>query len=745
MYAPSSYANNFNTEISSDDVENLESYKKDDIISVNVAKVGSKYEVINVLDYELLSSVDLNKYSYQSYVVSNDNTVYYAATGMKTNNSGAMDAITDYSTTSSALDNTYNLYIDQYGFLIGNKVVDEKDNYLFLTGYDLIGSNLANKTATANVIFLEDGSMKTIDVNVSDTNKNIHNFKGTDKPADFYAELSGENTTHGAQGDSEYNKWFTYTEDDGVYTLSPVSRWIDVPYYGYNGFDDNNNPIPVPAKINCYDFRASIKNPGYSSVGGEIGNNKTVAVWGNDKSKFITVDAEDVSETTTRGISKIVNIYSGLDDVNITLDSGLYCDGIGYNDLYGKVLEPGKENVPSDYISSSKVVKSASSPAKYIDNPSMFVLYDKDNYVIGAIILGSDIGSKDNYGYILERVGSEYKENDKTYWQFNAVVNGEIKTLTAKTNASGVITGNSHFNDALIFDHTPTGTSGFVKFTYDNDGYVIGVTHVSKEANTSKLYDNGDYRSVVDPDVYSLYDLEWKLSTDPNQELRDGSAFTIKGRTLWGGINDAGIRHNADAPVVLLYQQEYTGTSGARTVHKVFDSLEDAKDFMVTNKMLVNNVFNGYVSAVLADNGYAEWIVIKCLDPYVITNDNGQGSGSAKTYVNKIGRDKSNNTFNITVRTNNSKLVNAITNNNTQAEVRITNLNGSQVTYEPSYPITKGAPVLVKGTNDLYEFIVSVPFKSDTEVTDELQISVAITDTTNNEAYLVEGGQFVPG
>ena len=48
---------------------------------------------------------------------------------------------------------------------------------MFITGFDRDSSNLSVKTATASAIFL-DGTMKNVQVNVTDTDKNIDKATG---------------------------------------------------------------------------------------------------------------------------------------------------------------------------------------------------------------------------------------------------------------------------------------------------------------------------------------------------------------------------------------------------------------------------------------------------------------------------------------------------------------------------------------------------------------------------------------
>ena len=70
-------------------------------------------------------------------------------------------------TQSNMKDKTYNVYLDQYGYMIGIEEVDGVDNYVFITGVDPNGSNLTTKSYDANAIFV-DGTSKVIEVKNTD-------------------------------------------------------------------------------------------------------------------------------------------------------------------------------------------------------------------------------------------------------------------------------------------------------------------------------------------------------------------------------------------------------------------------------------------------------------------------------------------------------------------------------------------------------------------------------------------------
>ena len=111
-------------------------------------------------------------------------------------------------------DTTYNIYLDTYGNLIGIEIVTEKNQYVFITGYNYTANNLVNANAEAAAIFADDGRMEKIDVDVADSD-----FTG----------IAAWTTTGGDIRDNSVNKWYTYSEKDGAYKLDYVEDQFQEP------------------------------------------------------------------------------------------------------------------------------------------------------------------------------------------------------------------------------------------------------------------------------------------------------------------------------------------------------------------------------------------------------------------------------------------------------------------------------------------------------------------------------------
>ena len=125
---------------------------------------------------EMIEGTEIDSFETGSndYQKSAPSTVEVDGTEYKFSSAAEYDyEVLDYYTnsttgTTNLKDTTYNLFLDAYGYVIGVEEVEKSNNYLFITGIDLNGSNLKNQTADASAIFT-DGTMKAIKVNMETT------------------------------------------------------------------------------------------------------------------------------------------------------------------------------------------------------------------------------------------------------------------------------------------------------------------------------------------------------------------------------------------------------------------------------------------------------------------------------------------------------------------------------------------------------------------------------------------------
>ena len=561
VYAPNDKRDN---SISIEDVEGIEDYEEGDMLLVNVAYTGAsgtvKYAVVAVAEPETMSNVDLTKYSANKYMVTGGTQYDYAATAKSSDPDTSLNEITSYGN-NALTDYSYNLYLDQYGYLIGNEIAEGEDNYVFIAGYDYSGSNLANATARASAIFL-DGSMSNISVDVRDTNKRIDTYNAGNGTGSDYAKFTSTDTP-------AFNKWFTYVTDDDVYTLTPVDNWMDLTYA------DNVDEDIVPYSVRLQAETGITISYASTTLAGRQ------RAYGNDESVYITVKADVVDDGTTKaGIVKTLRTYTGVDETRIA------------------ILDTTENGM---------------------GGASVYAVYDDDNYIIGAIVLGEDKASTDSYAYMLKDVGNEYiDEDDNYYWDVEASVDGTETTLTIKTDVSDFSTVRTKILNAI-----GAGKAGMMRVYYDADGYVVDADNIS-DSDTG-VYGNSDFGTDVDPDDFNVYTVGWGAM---NVSGGVSANFNISGRTLYAHDSDAGLRLASGAPVIVIQPRQ----DNTPAHNRLSDSIESFSDFKSAVESLDNgnnnngyNNFVGWISAVIGDNGQASYVVIS--SDTVITVDTTGGSG----------------------------------------------------------------------------------------------------------------------
>ena len=537
---------NLNTAaIKLDDVAGIEGYKKDDVLFVNYAWNDStnKYDIVAVMDpAQTMTDTKISKFKVDSYAVVGGTQYDYAE---KVYIDAANSNFNTYAGGTELTKFTYNLYLDQYGYVLGITEFSGTSNYVFLIGYDKPVSNLTKKTAEAAAIFVEDGAgvMKTITVNFSDSNDNLD-----DKL------LAG--------GEPDKNTWFTYSVDkNGVYTLNDDVNALNVSTTYIDSLDADK------LKINPASVRL-INNA----------NPSTTRAYGNDNSVYVTVEAKaDVVDGVRinnvlhdDAITKVTASYTGVQDIDLIVNK----------DAIGEITD------------------------------KVFAIYDRENYIIAAVVIGVDNSKTDSYAYALKAAKNEYVDaDDYYYWDFEAVVDGEIKTLTVKSKYATLRDEIEH--------QCAAGKNGLFQLTYDKDGYVTDAVLMSDSGDTAgKVYGNTDYSKDIDPDNQKVYAVEY----------RDGGLadFVVTGKTLYGHATDAGLTLAKDAPVIVAQPKQKVNASGQAIgdpsfVYESYNNLETALKALAGE----GENFKGWVCAVLDKKGTAQYIVLNDTAAVTYTVDDG--------------------------------------------------------------------------------------------------------------------------
>ena len=262
-------------------------------------------------------------------------------------------------------DLTYNVYLDQYGYLIGVDLVETPNNYVFITGIDTAYSNLSNKTLDASAIFI-DGSMDVIEVKAD---------KG-DVPE--------------ASNDALVNSWCTYTVDkNGVYTLTEVASKIS---------DDDDVAQYADTTYTKTIDKKNISLPG----GGAADYNK---VYGNDATVYLTASIKEIMTGSNRSdiiIDGVDSVTTGIKNANIT----------PWN-------EDGARKDAEGDIRTSKASGVAS---------GVYTLYKENGYIIAAVVVGEDAAASKNlvYAHTSDVEMESYdKTSDEWTWTRKVISDGQ--------------------------------------------------------------------------------------------------------------------------------------------------------------------------------------------------------------------------------------------------------------------------------------------------------------------------------
>ena len=576
--------------ISSDDFDIAEDVKKDDIVLVTVANG----EIMSIAQPEVISAATLNGFSKDSYVVA-EGTKYEYNTTVDYD----PDTLDDYTGTTQQLKNTqYDVYLDQYGYLIGVKVVDAVNNYIFVTGIDQGASNRKNKTAEASGILL-DGTF--IEFTMDTKNSVSYWAHGEMNQNDKTGAGKG-----GFGGGSLWNTWCTYTVDkDGVYTLKEVKATIDT-----------DNGVKV-AQTHDTDYMDKTIDHKHVSLLGGTGYSR---VYGNDDTVYIVPElsavatdtelekdsvwvpkhsnnsnAKDITAPTAnkRGVKSNVGIISGVSSVTVGIDNV---------DLRTWTLAEIKSQDDGKLGNVDNVIPG-----------NVYTLYNKDGYVIAAVVLGEDNGTTKNLVYSHKgSIESERyeKADDEWTWTRKVIKNGVETLLTQKGDDADRANGIYGMSENTWYEvnFKADGSVKSVKHAYYTEsGKNAGTTPASNPALTLNNGSNG--KDFVD-DIHNMENATENNSTVLYEEVWGDNetvskAPSLKGSTLYvDTANKEGFYVNKNDIKSVLIQKNNSESS--TTYYDTIGELEDILDDLNVDE---NGNYNFKISGILTE-GRATVVII---------------------------------------------------------------------------------------------------------------------------------------
>ena len=561
--------------------------QKDDFVLVNQSiKDRTKLEVVAISEPELMEDCTVTAFSKNtkddSAAYGSDNLgLYKSVTTGGEKYDGAVKAYYDASVLNEydadlLENNSYNVFLDPYGYIIGLDLYEGTRNYVFITGYNRsVDSNISIETSQAAAIFL-DGTIQPITVNVKATNENIQAVYNN---ADYAPYFDSTRDTQGDAlwrqgGEPNENKWYTYTvTDDGVYTLKPVKQQSATAIADIPGATTSGGV--TTGTIDC----SRVYLPDSRRANGAY-------AYGDDDSVYLVVSQDAVDTTNNKAITDVDGVYTGVQDVKIEINS---------------------DEINSDAATDLSLVTKT-----YHVDP-VYTVYDGDGYVIASVVLGEAQGATKNYAYILTGATMEEVRDGVNYWTFEAIMGGKKVELTIQDRFGTTIQNLVPYSvQELIF----TGDYVTKIENIDADDQ-INCALQRIDAGNDAVYDitfdtlrAGTATNKVD------YASSFLMNVDSGTAGTDNTTINLQTRTLYTTRMSGYTQHTGDQdqPVGLAFVREAPAVviqqENGKKVTNEYASVEEALGAMAdANTTVDGKQFRGRIVAVLNDLGVAEWVV----------------------------------------------------------------------------------------------------------------------------------------
>ena len=181
------------------DFAGIVNYQEDDKLVITVSEEGTNDATVrSVATATVLEDVEVTAYGSSNVTAGGTKYDYNAAADT------ANDMVANYDLSSA--DETYTLYLDTYGYVLGSEGYEADANYVYISAYDYNSSAVNKGNPYTAKAYFTDGSTEIIDV----------------KDEGIVAEDTADGGW--AEGNTEdVNTWYTYTKNSSnVYTLKAV-------------------------------------------------------------------------------------------------------------------------------------------------------------------------------------------------------------------------------------------------------------------------------------------------------------------------------------------------------------------------------------------------------------------------------------------------------------------------------------------------------------------------------------------
>lgn len=576
---------------------------KDDSFLVTLAD----QEIQTIVPAEVVSGATLSAFKLGDHVVSGGTDYNYTTTA--TYNAGDLDQYTGDGT-ENLKDRTYDIYLDAYGNLIGLKEIESKKNYVFISGLDRNGSNLVNRIATANAVFL-DGTSETIQINMTKSTWNDVVY-----------------TDQNTEGEALLNTWCTYTKNGDIYTVKEVfSAGSSTNLTGAKAATSQFHQTGTTTGREAdKEFEINLKN--LRLDGGGTAADGFRYVYGDSDSVYLTSELEELRWTDGNGNIAIV---TGAE----TVSTGIIDTSITVWDIKGA----------ADTAEDSKVKGEIPYKANNVAH-GVYTLYDKDGIIIAAMAVGEGSAAKDLVYVHSDSLDLESDNGNSSRaagdglwtWSRRVIRDGQEVTLTEVGDASEELEFMEQYK--------------WYEVREDGNGDVIKVTRADIALGTTgrdRFVE--DYTKINDTvELDNVSTVLYHTEGGPNANQNDGFGVTkdetlvVKGNnTLAVNTKEgSGIHFRNDVNVVLQYWNRNTkeiDIMAGEGVDDLKDMVDIVNDITKNTDRYNDGVKKTYYVSALIENGLATDIVI--FDSYNTYSVNRPvtPTGNARLVWNDVNKD----------------------------------------------------------------------------------------------------------
>ena len=505
-----------------EDVAAAKDLKKDDFVLVTVANK----EIQTIAPVETVNKTTITNFKTDDYVTAAGTKYEYA-------DSACYDKkVLDHYDDKNMKDTTYNLFLDAYGYVIGVEIVDEVNEYVFITGYQDFSGVLNNAETTANAIFM-DGTTKTITVKVD---SDLKDYAGDEWDA---------------TGDHLVNAWYTYSVDkNGKYELELVAK---------SGSDE------VQDRDQSTDGKEI--NKSHTSLKGSTTH---VTAYGNENTVYLTAKIKEVG--AGKQITKADSVVVGVKNASMKLDTTTYADLKGAYYLYDE----------DRYVIAAVVVgKNVATSDSYVfvNNTANYEGYDaeEDEYTWtaegirnGEKVTLTEKGSSLKY---LKAYSAAYTKgiNADTFYKFSYDADGNVmdyaEPIAWVTNTSNLNSNTYAVSFVDVFNNTTAAG-------YDKDDVDL-VQQIMKDTWTTELTLKGhtlyvnknttdDYALDIAPDAKAVlkdqHDGKWETEYFNAESGNVKAAIDELENTNFNGVLYAVMKDGVVTTLIIVDNDPHTGT-----------------------------------------------------------------------------------------------------------------------------------------------------------------------------------------